>query len=301
MVTAEILEPTKRCGHCHQWLPLSAFGRHKGGKDGIRSECKNCVNEQSRARDRLPAYPVDGLERKCIDCGLTKPLSEFQRHGRGRRTRCRGCLNVHQNNRYASAEPDKHYWIYIRSIYKQENLRRARGEESLHYCTKCALWMPFNMFHKSSTAARDGLSYICKACHSTYLQERPMSAKSARRNYLQQYYNDNSDIICARSSQWAKDHPDEARVHNHTRRARLALVENTFTAQDWKDLVRRSPRCHWCGRAWTKTRRPTHDHIIAISTGGGNTAVNSVAACKSCNSSKQAGRFNPISGQGILL
>jgi 5-methylcytosine-specific restriction endonuclease McrA len=65
--------------------------------------------------------------------------------------------------------------------------------------------------------------------------------------------------------------------------------------------VARSPHCYWCKRAWTKTRRPTHDHIVPLSKGGANTVENSVCACRDCNSRKGAGRFNPNDGQGILI
>lgn len=104
---------------------------------------------------------------------------------------------------------------------------------------------------------------------------------------------------------WQEANPEKVKITDRLakqkRRAILRSVENTFTRDDWQTLVARSKRCHWCQIKFTKTIQPTHDHVIPIIHGGGNTLENSVCACRSCNSRKQAGRANPNTGQGILL
>jgi hypothetical protein len=91
------------------------------------------------------------------------------------------------------------------------------------------------------------------------------------------------------------------KLAQYRRRARINDGRNDFTLADWRALVARSPQCHWCGRKWTKKRRPTHDHVIAISKGGENTLENSCCACLECNTRKGAHPINPHTGQCILV
>ncbi len=100
---------------------------------------------------------------------------------------------------------------------------------------------------------------------------------------------------------WYAANPARHHEKRHRRRAILHSVPGRFTAADWRALVARSPRCHWCGKSFIKTRKPTHDHVIPLSKGGANSPENSVCACRPCNSSKRDRLINPASGQGLLL
>lgn len=104
---------------------------------------------------------------------------------------------------------------------------------------------------------------------------------------------------------WEQAHPEskrnQKRAGNHARRARRWGNGGIFSAKDWRDLISRSVRCHWCKRPWGKTRRPTHDHVTPLSEGGLNSVENSVCACAECNSRKGDRKFNPVTGQGILV
>lgn len=93
----------------------------------------------------------------------------------------------------------------------------------------------------------------------------------------------------------------KARINCPKRRARKAAVADTFTRADWQSLIASAKRCHWCKKPFSRTNRPTHDHVVPISKGGGNTRENAVAACLRCNLRKHARLINPITGQGILL
>ncbi len=94
---------------------------------------------------------------------------------------------------------------------------------------------------------------------------------------------------------------ERAKINEHKRRALKLRVGGAFTVADWRALVSRSARCHWCKKPWTKARRPTHDHIIALIEGGANSPENSVAACLDCNLRKGVRKINPATGQGILI
>lgn len=38
----------KICSHCRQVLPLSAFNKNKGTKDGVNNQCRECSRESMR-------------------------------------------------------------------------------------------------------------------------------------------------------------------------------------------------------------------------------------------------------------
>lgn len=138
-------------------------------------------------------------------------------------------------------------------------------------------------------------------------RKRPiiLDKEERRRETGRARYAANSEMVLAdkrayrdaNREKWQKYYKDA----NRKRRAREAGSEGSFTASDWDALVARSKCCHWCKKPFSKSRRPTHDHVIPISKGGANTIENSVCACKSCNSSKHARLINPVTGQGILL
>lgn len=89
---------------------------------------------------------------------------------------------------------------------------------------------------------------------------------------------------------------ENAFIGKHRRRA-----SGKLTAKEWRALVARSPRCYWCKRPFNKMRRPTLDHVTPITKGGKTNLENSVCACRGCNISKGNRRYNPVTGQGILL
>jgi len=51
----------KTCSKCKQIKPLEKYSKHKGGKDGLRAACKDCVNKQTKERhaknpEKIKAY-----------------------------------------------------------------------------------------------------------------------------------------------------------------------------------------------------------------------------------------------------
>lgn len=46
---APVIPETKRCrGECKAVKPLSEFGKHAGGKHGLRAQCRDCYNAYMR-------------------------------------------------------------------------------------------------------------------------------------------------------------------------------------------------------------------------------------------------------------
>jgi 5-methylcytosine-specific restriction endonuclease McrA len=106
------------------------------------------------------------------------------------------------------------------------------------------------------------------------------------KTYRKRYYENNSA---------------DQRVAAQKRRAERVRASGSFTANDWRSLLKRSPACYYCGRKWSDKIRPTHDHVIPISRGGANSPENSVCACLECNVRKSDKLLDPITGQGLLL
>lgn len=140
----------------------------------------------------------------------------------------------------------------------------------------------------------------CSDCHQAFLRINPKRRycsltcknratarrhkKNARdvlrqREWARQHREDN----VRRSREWERAHPDRRRGIAHARRAREKGAAGRFTAEEWKQLVRRyNERCAYCGSAETLTV----DHRIPLARGGSNRIDNILPACGWCNRSK---------------
>lgn len=192
-------------------------------------------------------------------------------------------------------EANREKLLEKRRAYRAANLEKAREYDRAWYAAnnekmreKGRVYYAVNRKHMKETnrvwyaANREKQLEYNRAYHAAHREDR---AKQMREYQLA--------------------HPEAMRLlwvaNSHKRRAYKAAVGNTFTRTDWKILVARSKCCHWCKASFSKGRRPTHDHVIPLSRGGGNTLENSVCACSSCNTRKGNRLINPITGQGILL
>lgn len=138
-------------------------------------------------------------------------------------------------------------------------------------------------------------------CNSHYNAALRRSNLERYRGYDHRWREANPQTSQTKNREYAERHPDVVKTVQSRRRAHEVAATGSFTAADWAALVARAKRCHWCKRPWTKRRRPTHDHVIPLSRGGENSVQKSVCACMPCNRRKQATRFAPNNGQGILL
>ena len=100
-----------------------------------------------------------------------------------------------------------------------------------------------------------------------------------------EWAHNNRPKLAAKARAYYCANPDRAKAVGHRRRARMAMVENTLTAADVRELrLIQGGRCACC-----KTKgRLTLDHIIPIARGGGHTRRNAQLLCRSCNASKNA-------------
>ena len=97
-----------------------------------------------------------------------------------------------------------------------------------------------------------------------------------------------------KTREWARRNPDKARAKNrrkrHARRAVTRGVEAEKFQGDIYDLVVRAQggKCAGCKKRFNKRLKPTLDHILPLSKGGGHKRTNLQAMCMPCNSSKGA-------------
>lgn len=196
--------------------------------------------------------------------------------------------------------------------------KRIAGQISF-WCSDCERYKPsteFHRRHRSNSDCRSGYAQYCKDCtskrHKTWRTTNRTTYLAGKRSYVlanpekvraskKSDYIKHRDRRIATNKLYNKNNKERKRFLSQTRRTRKLKSINTFTIKDWRLLLSHSKTCHWCGKPWTKARRPTHDHIIPLSKGGDNTLENSCCSCLGCNLSKGARLFHPITGQGILL
>jgi 5-methylcytosine-specific restriction endonuclease McrA len=121
-----------------------------------------------------------------------------------------------------------------------------------------------------------------KARHSkTWRDKHPEEKRADSRSY----YAANRKAVLARTSVYAKTHPEVLQKKNSRRRALLANAEGYWTVQEFLEKCEALDYC--CFYCHVQTGKLTVDHVIPLSRGGTNWIENIVPACESCNYSKQ--------------
>jgi predicted RNA-binding protein YlxR (DUF448 family) len=110
-----VIANERTCTECGQTKSLSGYLPIKATKRGYYGRCRACRHARARARngahhvfaDQVAAAKAKLGERKCTECGETKPLSGFLRI-RATKTgyygRCRACRKARARTRHHSNE-----------------------------------------------------------------------------------------------------------------------------------------------------------------------------------------------------
>lgn len=210
---------------------------------------------------RNPPRIIDGvLVKRCNDCALDKPTSEFLALKRGGfASRCRPCANKAHRDAYAEDPRSRDEW---RRNYYAANREKWHGYDKTWYAN-----------HKAESLAK----------------WQAWAAKNPEKvlEYKRLGYAKDPEVHRARAKEWRQANPEKRKVQ-HARRLSAergaAAAEKPFTAKDWIEIVDYfGGACAYCLQA----KPLTVDHVRAISRGGTDDPSNIVPACHSCNSRKK--------------
>jgi len=156
------------------------------------------------------------------------------------------------------------------------------------------------VYHAAHREARNVQSRLYHASHKERIYAQIKEWQAAHSEVVRGYYAAYHERIHERrieaSRRYSQEHRQEHHAyylknkeryfaHRDKRRARLAAVLHTLTAQQWEAIKSAYDfRCAYCGE---KPERLTKDHVLPVMLGGGTTAENIVPACWHCNSSKR--------------
>ena len=134
----------------------------------------------------------------------------------------------------------------------------------------------------------------------TYRRVHRQANQQRLKAYRKEYRKKNHTRIKIYNAQYAKIHPEIDITKSRRRRAqKYGASLNDFTHGQWVAMQEHyDHRCVYCGKR--RKGKLTQDHITPLSKGGNHTLSNIVPACRSCNSTKNAGPpLSPI--QPLLL
>ncbi len=137
----------------------------------------------------------------------------------------------------------------------------------------------------------------CKSCRKEedrrWRQDNPEKEKEKSRRWRQA----NREKERERSGRWARAHPEAHRARAHRRRTRKTKAGGSYTAAEFKAIVRYyGGKCLCCGRTDVKL---TADHVVPVAKGGTSNIDNIQPLCQSCNSQKHDKTIDYRPGKGL--
>ena len=202
--------------------------------------------------------------KRCSQCRLDKPFSEFHRapYGKGKvQACCKACKKALDAKRYAE-HPEKF----------AASFKRWSEKNKAHDLARSKKWRSLN---------RERHLRLVKEWQRAHPEKMRLYDKVKRQRHFARI----KAYMKVYGREWVKRNPEKQRERISRYRARKANAPiNDLTAAQWAMLKERyNFSCAYCGE-----RVPvlTQDHVLALSRGGNHTMANVVPACKSCNSRK---------------
>jgi 5-methylcytosine-specific restriction endonuclease McrA len=117
---------------------------------------------------------------------------------------------------------------------------------------------------------------------------KPDEIRAGRRKSERKRRTERPKEYRAKQQAYRATHREQYQLTEARRRAAKANAEiNDLTTTQWREIKAAFRyRCVYCGK---KPRVLTLDHITPLSKKGNHTVANVIPACRSCNSSKNAG------------
>jgi hypothetical protein len=119
----------KICTKCKEEKPLDQF--YKQG-DGLMSRCSTCCKEIKKRWMSNKVYVDPPQEKPCNTCGITKPISEFNKDRQaktGIRAKCRECQRGEPKRRYKYKNTHFSQEQYNIKLIEQDGVCAICGKE----------------------------------------------------------------------------------------------------------------------------------------------------------------------------
>jgi 5-methylcytosine-specific restriction endonuclease McrA len=234
----------------------------------------------------LREYQEDiSATKRCTKCGEEKPLDLFASNVAkpgNKDPLCKECRNTYnrwhyhqhlEQNRLRSMQYVKHH---KKEISEKNRLKYINNKEEI---------LARNKAYDKSDAGRAA----SRIRNKRYRVLHPDAISNAVRRYREK--NEVRYLNMHALQQRAFRKTPGGRVadtrHSHRRRTLKTQTACTLTLKQWlRILEMQNNHCAHCGVEFTELVRPTKDHIIPLSKGGGLTFGNVQALCQSCNSKK---------------
>lgn len=259
-IMPEVFFMEKLCIKCQIVKPASEFGKDKLRSDGLFPYCKRCRSKNPEKLDEWQENKAKGLYH-CSDCKEWFTLDEFYPNPRkksGVHGQCKPCSikrvshYYHADKGRAYQQNRKHYWN--NKEHEQEKFKEWYNANAERQCQKARAW------HK----------------------ENYDRVRGKRQEYAKNWRN-------TRGKEWYSSPEGRFYVNRaaQVRRKRAKLVDSTLTKEEWFEILKvQNYTCLGCNKKFTDILKPTIDHVIPLSKGGGLTKENTQALCRNCNSRK---------------
>ena len=197
---------------------------------------------------------MDATHQTCVDCGKSKPLSEFYKASRntlGVMTFCKYCYAIRKGMKPRRKLPD-----------------------GFKYCPECKNDLPLDAFAKG----------YCRSCHAKRERVRRSANREVDLKRKREYREKNRAKIAEYQKKYQIQNAD---LFNEYKRKRRALERDALylghTVEDLKMKLH-----YYGGKCWI-CREAEHehwDHIKPLSKGGAHILANLRPSCAKCNVAK---------------
>jgi len=258
----------KQCSKCSVLLCCLSFNRARN-KSGLYSYCRSCQSEYKKKHYRNHAEEHKQYAKEYHQKHRDEILPKMKAYRDGQK----GLRSAKFKEWYRNHQE---YMQSYNKVYRQKHLEHIRRRHA-EYARQ-------NKEKVDSTARK------WREARAEHIREQRRVRYESRAEEFRQWrrdsYKANPEYYRAISRKWAKNHPESRRRLMHTRRARIANAEGSYTLEEWQELKRfYDYRCLCCGQQEPDISL-TVDHVQPITRGGSNFIDNIQPLCHSCNASK---------------
>lgn len=255
----------KRCAKCQIVKPVSEFGKDKLRLDGLFPYCKRCRLTNPERHDEWKENTAKGLHH-CGRCKEWLNPSEFYPNPSKK-------TGIHHYCKRCTIEQAKEYYHADKNRAYQKNRNRYWNNKEKEQAEYKA-WYTAN-----AERVKEKTRNWHKNNYHKVRSQRLANAKIWRKTNGKKWYEYYKNTPNGRFS---------IQKGLQNRRARIKSTKNTLTKEEWFEILESQDyTCLRCHRKFSDDLKPTMDHIVPVSKGGGLTKENTQALCRFCNSSKQ--------------